>query len=154
MEVRYRRRGDQVRGLGERRRKPRGREDERRVVRDGEDGADELNQGGIGTGIVWQKDTVHHARCLAAKRGRTKFNQDLSPVSSHCNTARGYRSLWRTQIDSRAPEPGSVHFPFPPQLRASDQRTLTCGIPRVQLGQGRSVDVDSTSVNQRRDGMV
>lgn len=36
---------------------------------------------------VWQRDTVHHAPCLAVKRGRTKFNQDLSPVSSHWNKA-------------------------------------------------------------------
>ena len=63
---------------------------EKARVRDrerGMDGADELNEGGIGWRTVWQKDIVHHAPCLAVKRGRTKFNQDLSPVSSHWNKA-------------------------------------------------------------------
>ena len=56
-------------------------------VRDGERAMDEVNERVIRWRTVWQKDTVHHAPCLAVKRGRTKFNQDLSPVSSHWNKA-------------------------------------------------------------------
>lgn len=50
-------------------------------------GADEVNEGGKGSRTVWWRDTVHHVPCLAVKRGRTKFKQDLLPVSSHWNKA-------------------------------------------------------------------
>lgn len=33
-----------------------------------------------------ETQSIMHS-CLAVKRGRTKFNQDLSPVSSHWNKA-------------------------------------------------------------------